>query len=105
MGRCFAVAADGGPGGARPPVDFSLELTEGGAGTLLPLLYELLRLARAPPGEPEPEVPPPPPSVETTARVAAAAYVDPRDPSTIYLAEGPPVDRPVSAFPPAYPSW
>ena len=71
--------------GAAPaaPLPFAIYFRQGGAGTFLPLFYTLLQSARtasraAAAGEPTPR----PPDV---ASIVRTAYVDPADPSIIFI--------------------
>mmetsp|Transcript_19769 Transcript_19769/g.67333 ORF Transcript_19769/g.67333 Transcript_19769/m.67333 type:complete len:227 (-) Transcript_19769:162-842(-) len=100
-GNVFAVGERGGPGGEAPPHAWKVEMVTGGCGTLLPVLFDLLQRSRAPGGGEEP--PPPAPTWDEARDVARAAYVDPRDPSTVYVPDGPPVDR--TPRPAVYPVW
>ena len=85
--NCFSCAPDGGPMGARPPHAVVLYFREGGVGTFLPLFFQFTEQARqlnasAPP---PPGVAPVAPTTEETMHAANQAFVDPNDPSTVYL--------------------
>lgn len=87
-GKVWPAVAGGGPRGTLPPHDFKLSFKEGGIGTFYPLYYALLDRARrmqaaatqAPVMEPE-----------YTQQLVHQAFVDPNDPSTVYLTQ--PVDN------------
>ena len=127
-GSCYQVADEGGgSGGALPPHKFALEFRGGGVGTFLPLYFRFLEYIRAvqrkaetgsaawtPPvaPEPTPAAAPaaptgPPKPVEPMWPTAAPpvadgqAFVDPSDPSKLYLAT--PVTTETAGPPPAWP--
>lgn len=110
-GTCFPAVEGGGPSGALPPHSFKVVFKNGGMGTLYPLFYALRQralradaAARASsaaaahaPAAPAPAASAstsPPPLDKERAEVEALqrkAFVDPSDPSTVYLTQ--PVDE------------
>mmetsp|Transcript_16247 Transcript_16247/g.41405 ORF Transcript_16247/g.41405 Transcript_16247/m.41405 type:complete len:221 (-) Transcript_16247:74-736(-) len=88
--NCFSTADDGGPNGARPPHALTLYFREGGVGTFLPLFFQLVQQARdlnaaAPP---PPGVSPVAPTPAQTSQMVQTAYIDPNDPTQVYLVTG-----------------
>ncbi len=86
-GRVWPAVDGGGPAGGLPPHDWKVLFKNGGIGTLWPLYYALTqrarregamaKLAAAAPGKVQEEV----------QQLAHAAFVDPNDPSTVYLTQ------------------
>ena len=75
--NCFSTADDGGPNGARPP-------------HALTLYFQLVQQARdlnaaAPP---PPGVSPVAPTPAQTSQMVQTAYIDPNDPTQVYLVTG-----------------
>lgn len=102
-GECWPAVEGGGPAGTLPPHKWTLYFLEGGIGTLYPLYYTLVERAReafaraaehrAMGGDEgaegsgwreEMSDPLPAPLAEG---LASRAFVDPHDPSTIYLTQ------------------
>jgi WW domain-binding protein 2 len=101
-GTCFPAVEGGGPLGALPPHKWKVLFKNGGMGTLYPLFYALRQralradaaarasaaaAAHAPaPAQPQQQEP-----LERAAQdvgeLQRKAFVDPNDPSTIYLAQ------------------
>ncbi|KAF8063821.1 satP [Scenedesmus sp. PABB004] len=88
-GRVWPAADGGGPGGSLPPHAFKVLFKAGGIGTFYPLFYALGQRARAAAAAPPrpPTAPPPSAAAEAAAvqELAHKAFVDPNDPSTVYL--------------------
>ncbi|KAI8475818.1 MAG: hypothetical protein J3K34DRAFT_464442 [Monoraphidium minutum] len=74
-GKVWPAAEGGGPAGTLAPHDWKVLFKSGGIGTLYPLYYALA--AGAPPGATEAEL----------SKMANTAFVDPNDPSTVYLTQ------------------
>ncbi|KXZ56958.1 hypothetical protein GPECTOR_1g864 [Gonium pectorale] len=99
-GQVWPAVERGGPAGELPPHDFRIYFKEGGIGTFYPLYYTLAERAkqalaaaqeRARGGGGGGLVEPNPPTY--VAGLVSHAFVDPADPSTVYLAERQPVDE------------
>merc|ERR1711879_341795 len=105
--RCFAVGDHGGPRGSLPPHDLKLYLKRGGCGTLLPLFFRLIEQTRMQQAAqaaaaqaasyptvnynniptPAPmQVPTPQPPADVQQMVQTA-YIDPNDPTKIYVTQ------------------
>lgn len=84
-GRVWPAAEGGGPAGSLPPHDWKILFKNGGIGTLYPLYYALAQRAKRGQGAPKevglPEV------QEEMAKMANTAFVDPNDPTTVYLTQ------------------
>lgn len=94
-GRVWPAVEGGGPAGTLPPHSWRVLFKEGGIGTVWPLYYALTQRARRAdaaaraagdagagasqqqPGADEAEA----------AKLASAAFVDPADPTTVYLTQ------------------
>ena len=101
-GECWPAADGGGPAGHLPPHKWTLYFLEGGIGTLYPLYYTLVERAReafaraaeqramdeadSEGGGWREEMRDPLPS-SLAEGIASRAFVDPNDPSTIYLTQ------------------
>eukprot|EP00238_Polyblepharides_amylifera_P003747 CAMPEP_0196583230 /NCGR_PEP_ID=MMETSP1081-20130531/42576_1 /TAXON_ID=36882 /ORGANISM="Pyramimonas amylifera, Strain CCMP720" /LENGTH=152 /DNA_ID=CAMNT_0041904047 /DNA_START=159 /DNA_END=613 /DNA_ORIENTATION=+ len=84
-GNVFSVD-NGGPSGSAPPWEFTIYFKEGGCGTFLPIFLGQIEAARngaqrATEGVPEE------PSAPYEESVIQTAYVDPNDPSTLYVVQ------------------
>ncbi|KAL3142799.1 hypothetical protein ABBQ38_003098 [Trebouxia sp. C0009 RCD-2024] len=79
-GECWPAAPGGGPQGNLPPHGFSLYFKEGGVGTFLPLYFSFVGIARdnLHKVQQQPSAP---------QELVATAFVDPSDPSRLYLAQ------------------
>ncbi|DBA76760.1 hypothetical protein WJX79_004284 [Trebouxia sp. C0005] len=79
-GECWPAAPGGGPQGSLPPHVFSLYFKEGGVGTFLPLYFRFVDIARnnLHQVQQQPSAP---------QELVATAFVDPSDPSRLYLAQ------------------
>lgn len=97
-GRVWPAVDGGGPAGALPPHDWKVKFKAGGIGTLWPLYYALAQRARraaaanAAAGAAGPAAAPAPSSqpgqeAADVATMAQAAFVDPSDPSTVYITQ------------------
>jgi hypothetical protein len=113
-GACFPAVEGGGPSGSLPPHSFKVLFKNGGMGTLYPLFYALRQRAlradaaaraSAAAAEHAPAstaATPSPPLEKERAEVEALqrkAFVDPSDPSTVYLTQ--PVDESARLLHPA----
>jgi len=92
--RCFPVGEAGGPSGSLPPHDLKLYLKEGGCGTLLPFFFRLMEQARAQqmnqPTQPAQSYPSsfaPPSAKPNFQKMVETAYIDPNDPTTVYVSQ------------------
>ena len=91
---CFSVADGGGPNGTIPPHSAKFYLKHGGSNTLLPLFFRMLevtrieqrRAAAAAQQSQYPEVVHTAP-VDEVKKIVNVAYVDPNDPTTIYVTQ------------------
>ena len=103
---CLRQVADGGPAGGQPPHNFTVYFNEarrprrtcclacsrsdaaqGGCGTLLPLFFHTLHAAREAAASPM-VAPRAAGEVEIEMReLRAAAYIDPNDPTLLFLPE------------------
>lgn len=101
-GHVWQAAEGGGPRGSLPPVSFKLYFTEGGVGTFLPLYFDLLNRAKTAARwqEQQQRQTAPRPSAPPVGELAATAFVDPQDPTVLYLAQ--PLVPPSPAPPPKY---
>jgi len=122
-GECFRVES----GGSGRPLAFKFKFNSGGAGTFLPLFWGLMAYVReragsgsvsqAPQAPQAPQAAPQRAPAAATAAVAAGAgvapqpdellqtaFVDPNDPSTVYVVEPDP-PPPGTAQPEAGPAW
>jgi hypothetical protein len=114
-GTCFPAVEGGGPSGALPPHKWTVVFKSGGMGTLYPLFYALrqraLRMdaaarasAAAAAHAPQQKSLSPPLAAEQAdvSELQRKAFVDPNDPSTIFLAqpvgEGDRLARPAPAY-------
>uniref|UniRef100_A0A7S1X4L9 Uncharacterized protein n=2 Tax=Tetraselmis chuii TaxID=63592 RepID=A0A7S1X4L9_9CHLO len=93
-GLVWPVGEGMGPGGSAPPHQFKLYFKEGGAGTFLPIYFNLLFRARPRESESmasasQPSAPPA--TFGEVNKMVATAFVDPNDPTKIYLSQ--PVDE------------
>ncbi|DBB16452.1 hypothetical protein WJX82_008645 [Trebouxia sp. C0006] len=79
-GECWPAAPGGGPQGSLPPHVFALYFKEGGVGTFLPLYFRFIDIARdnLHQVQQQPAAP---------QELVATAFVDPSDPSRLYLAQ------------------
>lgn len=84
-GECWPVSPDGGPGGSLPPYTWRLNFLAGGVGTLLPMYFRFLKAVREAEHDRK--------RAEELANHGAVketvnqAFVDPSDPTTIYLVQ------------------
>ncbi|PNW85493.1 hypothetical protein CHLRE_03g189100v5 [Chlamydomonas reinhardtii] len=96
-GQVWPAVERGGPSGELPPHEFRVYFKEGGIGTFYPLYYTLAERAKQAFAAAQERsrlaaaglVDPNPPTY--VAGLVSHAFVDPADPSTIYLAERQPV--------------
>ncbi|CAL5228893.1 g12110 [Coccomyxa viridis] len=90
-GNCWPAVQGGGPAGSVPPHKFTLYFREGGVGTFLNLYYSFLEQIRGPQQAPQSHAsaaasaPPIPGSGASQEEMLSRAFVDPNDPSQIYL--------------------
>merc|ERR1711904_107502 len=93
---CFSVAEGGGPNGAMPPHKAKFYLKVGGCNTLLPLLFRLLEVTRieqrrAAAAAHQAQCPEVVnnvlPQVSEVHKIVNPAYIDPNDPTTIYVTQ------------------
>lgn len=90
-GRVWPAVEGGGPAGGMAPHDFKVLFKSGGIGTLWPLYYALTQRARrAAATNRPPAAEPPGKAQQEMQQMAHTAFVDPNDPSTVYLTQ--PVD-------------
>jgi hypothetical protein len=80
----------GGPGGDKAPHDFKISFKEGGIGTLYPLFYTLLDKARRTASQAQAAAQAAPEAQHFVGNLVNKAFVDPNDPTRVYLAQ--PVD-------------
>jgi len=106
-GECFRVES----GGRGRPLAFKFKFNCGGAGTFLPLFWGLMAYLRerADPGSVAPAAPPAPPAAPAAPapepeELLQTAFVDPNDPSMVYVVEPDP-PPPGTAQPEAGPAW
>lgn len=84
-GECWPVSPTGGPGGTLPPYKWKLNFLTGGVGTLLPIYYRFLKEVRAAEHDRK--------RAEELANHGVVkeqvnhAFVDPNDPTTLYLTQ------------------
>ena len=88
-GEVWPAVEGGGPAGALPPHKFTLYFQSGGIGTFYPLFYTLAERAKrafagASGAAPQWRDPNP---ISFAESLASSAYVDPNDPSTVYLSQ------------------
>ncbi|CAK0784918.1 hypothetical protein CVIRNUC_008123 [Coccomyxa viridis] len=90
-GNCWPAVQGGGPAGTVAPHKFMLYFREGGVGTFLHLYYRFLEHIHGAQQAPEsnghaaPSAPPAPGSAPSQEEMVSQAFVDPNDPSQIYL--------------------
>eukprot|EP00803_Ostreobium_quekettii_P003229 evm.model.scf_1010.6 EVM.evm.TU.scf_1010.6 scf_1010:34419-38685(-) len=102
-GLVWQAVEGGGPRGSLPPVKFNLYFIEGGVGTFLPLYFNLLHRARSTARwheEQQQQQQQQQQQMQPVENLASAAFVDPQDPTTLYLAQ--PVTPTTSAPAPKY---
>ncbi|EFJ42856.1 hypothetical protein VOLCADRAFT_97016 [Volvox carteri f. nagariensis] len=94
-GQVWPAVEGGGPAGELPPHDYKIYFKEGGIGTLYHLYYtltvrakEAFEAAQGRRREVDEANPP-----DYVADLVSRAFVDPNDPSTVYLAQQQPVDE------------
>ncbi|QDZ19311.1 hypothetical protein HOP50_02g18260 [Chloropicon primus] len=94
--NCFSVGEGGGPNGAMPPHGAKFYLKNGGSNTLLPLFFRLLEVTRieqrrAAEAAQQAQYPAVVhnvlPQVSEVTKIVNTAYVDPSDPTTIYVTQ------------------
>lgn len=91
--ECFRVGPSGGPGGSSAPLSLKVRFTSGGAGTFLPLFWGLMQYVQERAGSvtqaPIVPVAPAAPAAPTPKPedLVQTAFVDPNDPSFVYLVE------------------
>ncbi|KAF5837699.1 hypothetical protein DUNSADRAFT_4008 [Dunaliella salina] len=96
-GEVWSAAEDGGPRGSLPPHSFTVYFKEGGIGTFFPMYYMLATQAKQAYGseqqqqQSQEEAVGPPPSMHDAQGLASRAFVDPNDPTTIFITQ--PVDE------------
>lgn len=91
-GQVWPAINGGGPAGTLPPHTFTLFFLEGGIGTFYPLYFTLAERAKAAFGspavagtrrgaftDPNPE--------SFAAQLATRAFIDPNDPTTVYVTQ------------------
>ncbi|CAL8463061.1 g2595 [Coccomyxa elongata] len=92
-GKCWPAVPGGGPLGTLPPHNFVIYFKEGGVGTFLPLYFNFLEYVRVMQqrvhSNPAPCAPVQPP--QATQEMLSKAFVDPNDPSKVFLTS--PVDE------------
>ncbi|GMH42586.1 hypothetical protein BSKO_10505 [Bryopsis sp. KO-2023] len=90
-GKVWPAVIGGGPAGALPPIDFKVYFLQGGVGTFLRLFQVLLSQSRAQhrrrPVEQQAVHPPPSAPAPPTTQLVSTAFVDPNDPSTLFLTQ------------------
>jgi hypothetical protein len=88
-GQVNPVLPEGAHWSERPPHSFKILFKEGGVGTFVPLFFNLLKAIRAQmPQQQQAQSAPPSPIPEQQPQVdemMRSAYVDPNDPSKLYL--------------------
>ena len=84
-GEVWPATPGGGPFGSLPPHKFSFAFNSGGVGTFLPLWWGALEYTRSRPRPPVGGGPPPPPPMKSPGSGLAQAFVDPSDPTTVYV--------------------
>lgn len=82
-GRVWPATEGGGPAGGLPPHEWRVNFKSGGIGTVWPMYYALVARAR----RAEAAVKQPAEVVEEITKMAQTAFVDPNDPTTIYLTQ------------------
>lgn len=82
-GMVFSVA-DGGASSESPPWEFTFYFKEGGCGTFLPLFFRILEAMRSAPLEAQVPEAPTAPAAEEAVRTA---YMDPNDPTRVYVVQ------------------
>lgn len=84
-GECWPVSPSGGPGGSLPPYKWKLNFLTGGVGTLLPIFYRFIKAVREAEHDRK--------RAEELANHGVIqdavnhAFVDPNDPTTLYLTQ------------------
>jgi hypothetical protein len=90
-GQVWPAVEGGGPGGNLPPHHWKVLFKEGGMGTFYPMYYALVDKARktAAAAAAQPQWAPPSMEADKQAvqELVHKAFVDPNDPSTIYLSQ------------------
>lgn len=84
-GKCWGVAPTGGEDRTRPPHKFKISFKAGGIGTLYPMYYMMKQ--RAAQTLPAATAPHQPASTAQCEQMAAKAFVDPSDPSHVFLTQ------------------
>lgn len=84
-GECWSVGEEGGPTGTLPPHAFKMSFIEGGVGTFLPLYFTFITLARE--AEKNRKSAEQLSSHEDINTKVAQAFVDPSDPTLVYLTQ------------------
>ena len=82
-GECWPTREGGGPGGSFPPLRYYLYFKEGGVGTFLPLYFQFMEQARQTARAQQLS---PAAAAEINGGIATA-FVDPSDPTTLFLTQ------------------
>jgi len=85
-GEVWPAEEGGGPSGTLPPYDFKLYFKEGGIGTFYPLYYAMVDAAKKAAAQ-RMHFQATRESEQYVRDVASKAYIDPNDPTTVYLTE------------------
>lgn len=84
-GKVWPAAEGGGPAGTLPPHDYKIWFPNGGVGTLLPLFFQFVQEASR--TVQQQGVPTASSAANRPSDLVATAFVDPADPSQIYLTQ------------------
>lgn len=84
-GECWPVSPDGGPGGSLPPYKWKLNFLTGGVGTLLPIYYRFMKAVRE--AEHDRKRAEELANHGVVKQTVNHAFVDPNDPTTLYLTQ------------------
>jgi len=85
-GEVWPAVLGGGPAGTLPPHKFTLYFMQGGIGTLYPMFYTLADRAKRSFGLQGPGGRDPTPA-SFACSLASSAFIDPNDPTTVYLSQ------------------
>ena len=86
-GEVWPAVDGGGPAGTLPPHNFTLYFMEGGIGTFYPMYYTLAERAKRSFSGTSGNSSFDPNPVSFSASLASRAFVDPNDPTTVYLTQ------------------